>query len=147
MNCSKTNNPIPFRVTLSFPRFLLVSLIRLSFTVFVCRRICQTLTPPIFFASYIFLLSLSVIRNLHKPCLCLSLSHVSNNSEGTEARPLPDFGTYSGFPIPFAAASRQTHLSYYTARRLTSTHRDERERERVRERRAERVREIAKGSS
>jgi len=118
MNCSKTNNSIPFRVTLSLPQFL-VCLIRLNFTVFVCRRICVSLTPPISYASYIFFLSFSVIRNLHKLCLsfrcvCLYLSSVTTG-EGTEARPLPDFGTYSGSPHPFPAAIRQTHLSYYTA--------------------------------
>jgi len=108
MNCSKTNNSIPFRVTLSLPQFL-VSLIRLNLTVFACRRIRVTLTPPSFFASYIFFLSFSVIRNLHKLCLslrcvCLCPSSVTTG-EGTEARPLPDFGTYSGSPIPLQLPS------------------------------------------
>jgi hypothetical protein len=112
MNCSKTNNPIPFRVTLSFPQFL-VSLIRLNFTVFVCRRICLTLTPPFFFASYIFFFCLSLSLSLchQEPTQALSilsplsLSLISNNGVGTEARPLPDFGTYSGSPIPLQLPS------------------------------------------
>jgi len=142
MNCSKTNNSIPFHVTLSLPQFL-VSLIRLNFTFFVCRRICVILTPPIFFASYIFFLSFSVIRNLHKLCLsllcvCLCRS-ISNNGRRDGSTPAAWLRDLQRLPHLFPAAIRQTHLSYYTAPAQAHTAMREWESERVRERSLEAV--------
>ena len=101
----KTNNPIPFRVTLSRPHFL-VSLIRPYSTVFVCTRISLTLTPSILFASYIFLLSFSVVRILRKVCLFLLSVRLCLSSVTREAKlALADFGMSCAAqrrsPVPF----------------------------------------------
>jgi len=143
MNCSKTNNSIPFRVTLSLPEFL-VSLIRLNLTVFACRRICVTLTPPSFLRFIhlftVFLRRQEPTQALSIASLCLSLCPSSvTTREGTETHPLPDFETYSDSPHLFPAAIRQTHLSYYTAPAQAHTAMRESARERERERLLEAV--------